>query len=169
VRKYFCSWYAISEALMNIFVLRTTRSKIICMSVTYLYSYYTMPLVTGSQSKSVSRFPLVSSWWWVLIGWDSALFPQNIQICIIWFSGWKRWRLLRVREECSYSHAKASFFSITNICDLCQKNRDDASLHKQIEHFTSFNLVPGSSVLDNYFKNYVIFESSCLRPLLERK
>jgi hypothetical protein len=46
--------------------------------------------------------------------------------------------------------------SLMHICDLCQKNRDDVpkiyvSLHKQIEHFTSFNLVPGSSILDNYF------------------
>jgi hypothetical protein len=59
---------------------------------------------------------------------------------------------------------------IKNICDLCQKNRDDVSkMNKQIEHFTSFNLVPGSSILDNYFQNYVILEKQRSTPIVSRK
>jgi hypothetical protein len=38
-------------------------------------------------------------------------------------------------------------------------------MYKQIEHFTSFNLVPGSPILDKYFQNYVILDKQLLRPL----
>jgi hypothetical protein len=52
---------------------------------------------------------------------------------------------------------------------LCAKNPKSVLLHKQIEHFTSFNLVPGSSVLDNSFQNYVIFEKQLSTPIIWRK
>jgi hypothetical protein len=42
-------------------------------------------------------------------------------------------------------------------------------LHKQIEHFIRFNLVPGSSILDNYSKNYVILKKQLSMPIVLRK
>jgi hypothetical protein len=38
-----------------------------------------------------------------------------------------------------------------------------------IEHFTSFNLVPGSSILDNYFQNYVILEKQFWENSLKKQ
>jgi hypothetical protein len=52
---------------------------------------------------------------------------------------------------------------------LWAKNEKSVLLHKQIEHFTSFNLVPGSSVLDNSFQNYVILEKQLSTPFVLRK
>jgi hypothetical protein len=57
---------------------------------------------------------------------------------------------------------------LISICDLCQKNRDYVS-KMEIEHFTSFNLVPGSSILDNYFQNDVILEKQLSSPIVLRK
>jgi hypothetical protein len=39
-------------------------------------------------------------------------------------------------------------------------------LHKQIEHVTSFNLVPGSSILDNYIQNNIILEKQLSTPIV---
>jgi hypothetical protein len=59
------------------------------------------------------------------------------------------------------------------ICDLCQKNSDYVpkinNLFYCIEHFTSFNLVPGSPILDNSFQNYVILEKQLSMPIVLRK
>jgi hypothetical protein len=44
---------------------------------------------------------------------------------------------------------------------MCQKWK--------IEHFTSFNLVPGSIILDNSFQNDVIFEKQLSTPIVLRK
>jgi hypothetical protein len=50
------------------------------------------------------------------------------------------------------------------------KMKKSVLLHKQIEHFTSCSLVPGSSIiLDCYFQNYVILEKQQSKPIVLRK
>jgi hypothetical protein len=52
---------------------------------------------------------------------------------------------------------------------LCVKNGKSVLLHEQIEHFTSFNLASGSSILDNSFQNYFILEKQLSTPIVLRK
>jgi hypothetical protein len=66
--------------------------------------------------------------------------------------------------KCRRVHCRQS--QMFEICDLCQKNRDVSKMKNLFycieQHFTSFNLVPGSSILDNYFQNYVILKKQQL-------